>query len=116
MVQTKTLLKLLPYLAGVIFAAFALAGFEVSAETAALFDAQPSAIQETADVQVYWFQSKACVVVPPDGYVTNCTYLPIVNVMIALTILFVAVLVLYGLLRKRVNLIPTRRKENQTHG
>jgi len=110
MVQTKTLLKLLPYLAGLIFAAFALVGFEVSAETAALFDAQPAAIQETADVQVLWFQSKACVVVPPDGYVANCTYLPIINAMLAITILLVAVLVIYGLLRKRVNLIPTKSK------
>ena len=109
MVQTKTLLRLLPYLAGIIFAAFALAGFEVSAETAALFDAQPTAIQETADIQVFWLQGKACVVLPPDAYVAKCTYLPIINVMLGLTILLVAVLVLYGLLRRRVNLLSHPR-------
>jgi hypothetical protein len=113
-VRAKTLLRLLPYLAGIIFAGLALAGFEVSAETAAIFDAQPGALTESVDVQVFWLQGKACVVQQPDGYISNCTYLPIINVMLALTILLVAVLVLYGLLRKRVNLLPTKRDSTKT--
>ena len=108
--QAKTLLRLLPYFAGILFAGVALVGFEVSTETAALFDAQQAAFQETGDVQVFWFQGKACSVLPPDGYVASCISLPMINVMLALTILMIAVLVLYGLLRKRVNLIPTKRK------
>ena len=110
MVRTKTLLRLLPYFAGIIFAALALASFEVSTETAAIFDAQPGALTESVDVQVFWLQGQACVIQQPDGYVSKCTYLPIINVMLALTILLIGILVLYGLLRKRVNLLPKKQK------
>jgi hypothetical protein len=112
MVRTKTLLRFLPYLAGIIFAGLALAGYAVSAETAAMFDAQPGALTDSVDIQVLWLQGKACVIQLPDGYVSNCTYIPMINVMLALTVLLVAVLVVYGLLRKRVNLLPKERKSS----
>jgi len=112
-VRTKTLLRSLPYIAGILFAALALASFEISNETASMFDAQPGALTDSVDVQVFWLQGKACVVQEPGtvfSYVSSCSYLPMINVMLALTILLVAVLVLYGLLRKRVTLLPTKRK------
>ncbi|HUK28075.1 MAG TPA: hypothetical protein VLV31_06600 [Candidatus Acidoferrales bacterium] len=107
--RTKTLLRILPYLAGLLFAGMALAGYEISAETAAMFDAQPGSLTDSVDIQVLWFQGKACVVQLPDNYFSNCTYLPAINVMLALTVLLIALLVIYGLLRKRVNLLPTKR-------
>ncbi len=70
---------------------------------------------DTVDVQVFWFQSKACVILPPDGSIGNCIYLPLVSVMVGLTILMVAVIVVYGLLRKRVNLLQEKRTHFSLH-
>ena len=110
--RAKTLLRILPYLAGLLFAGMALASYEISGETAAMFDAQPGSLTDSVDVQVFWLQGKACVIQLPDGYVSNCAYLPAINVMLALTAMLVAVLVVYGLLRKRVNLLPTKRSSS----
>jgi len=109
MVRAKTLLRVLPYIVGVLFVSVFLIGVEISFETAALADAQQAFYVDTVDVQVFWFQGKACVILPPDGAIGNCIYLPLINVMLGLTILMVAVIIVYGLLRKRVNLLQEKR-------
>lgn len=108
MVRAKTLLRVLPYVWGILFVGIFLIGIEISSETAALADAQQVFYVDTVDVQVFWFQGKACVILPPDGAIGNCIYLPLVSVMVALTILMAAVIIVYGLLRKRVNLIQKK--------
>jgi len=86
-----------------------LVGLEISSETAALADSQQAFYEYPIDVQVFWLQGKACVILPPDGYISTCSFVPLIPVMVALTLMFVAVLVVLGLLRKRVNLLPTKR-------
>ena len=109
MVRAKTLLRVLPYIVGVLFVSIFLIGVEISFETAALADAQQAFYVDTVDVQVFWFQGKACVILPPDGAIGNCIYLPLISVMLGLTILMAAVIIVYGLLRKRVNLLQEKR-------
>ena len=109
MVRARTLLRVLPYVVGILFVGVFLIGLEISSETAALADAQPVFYVDTVDVQVFWFQGKACVILPPDGSIGNCIYLPLISVMLGLTILMAAVIVVYGLLRKRVNLLQKKR-------
>jgi len=110
MVQARTLLRILPYVVGILFVSVFAIGIEISMETAALADAQQAVFVDTVEVQVFWFQGKACVILPPDGSIGNCINLPLVSLMLFLTILMIAVLVIYGLLRKRVNLLPEKRK------
>jgi len=109
MVRARTLLRVLPYVVGILFVSVFLIGIEISFETEALADAQPAVFVDTVDVQVFWFQGKACVILPPDGAIGNCIYLPLTSVMLGLTILMVAVIIVYGLLRKRVNLLQEKR-------
>ncbi len=109
MVRAKTLLRVLPYVAGILFVGIFLIGIEISSETAALADAQQAFYVDTVDVQVFWFQGKACVILPPDGAIGNCINVPLVSVMVALTVLMAAVIVVYGLIRKRVNLLQKKR-------
>ena len=110
MVRAKTLLRVLPYVVGVLFVSVFLIGIEISFETAALADAQQVFYVDTVDVQVFWFQGKACVILPPDGAIGNCIYLPLIPLMLGLTILMIAVIVVYGLLRKRVNLLQKQAR------
>ena len=109
MVQARRLLQVLPYVAGSLLAGMFLVGTEISSENAALADAQQVYYQDPIDVQVFWLQGKACVILPPDSYIAKCTYVSLVPVMLALTVLLVIVLVVYGLLRKRVNLLPAKK-------
>jgi hypothetical protein len=109
MVRARTLLRVLPYIVGILFVSVFLIGIEISFETAALADAQQAFYVDTVDVQVFWFQGKACVILPPDGSIGNCIYLPVISVMVGLTILMFVVIVVYGLLRKRVNLLQGKR-------
>jgi hypothetical protein len=108
MVRAKTLLKVLPYIFGILFVGVFLIGMEISSETAALADAQQVFYVDTVDVQVFWFQERACAILPPDGSIGNCIYIPLISVMLGLTILMIAVAVVYGLLRKRVNLLQEK--------
>jgi hypothetical protein len=110
MVRASSLLKILPYVASGLLAGVFFVGFEISSETAALFDSQQALYQDPIDVQVFWLQGKACVILPPDDYVAKCSYVTMVPVMLTLTIMVAIVLVIYGLFRKRVNLIPPKRK------
>jgi len=109
MVRTRTLLRVLPYIIGILFVSIFLIGMEISSETEALADAQQVFYVDTVDVQMFWFQGKACAILPADGSIGSCVYLPLTSVMLGLTILMVAVMVVYGLLRKRVNLLQKKR-------
>ena len=115
MIRASRLLKILPYVAGILMASIFLIGLEISSETAALADAQQAFYQYPIDVQVFWLQGKACVIVPPDSYVASCSYVLLVPVMHVLTIMFLVVLCVYGILRKRVNLLPPKRKQSKVH-
>jgi len=108
MIRASRLLKVLPYVAGVLMACIFLVGLEISSETEALFDVQQASYQDPIDVQVFWLQGKACVILPPDNYITKCSYVALIPVMVGLTIMFFAVLGAYALLRKRVNLLPPK--------
>ena len=109
MVRARTLLRVLPYVVGILFVSVFLIGMEISSETAALADAQQVFYVDTVDVQVFWFQERACAILPPDGSIGNCIYIPLISVMLGLTILMIAVIIVYGLLRKRVNLLQEKR-------
>lgn len=106
MVQASRLLRVLPYVVGILISGILLVGLQISSETAALFDSQQAVYQDPIDVQVFWFQGKACVLLPPDSYVASCMYVSLIPVMLVLTVLLVVVLAVYALLRKRVNLLP----------
>lgn len=108
MVRASRLLQILPYLVGILISGILLVGLQISSETAALADAQQSFYQDPIDVEVFWLQGKACVILPPDSYIASCSYVSLVPVMLALTVALVVVLVVYGLLRKRVNLLPNK--------
>jgi len=110
MVRASLLLKVLPYVAGVLMACVFLVGLEISSETEALFETQQSFYQDPIDVQTFWLQGKACVILPPDSYIARCSYVPLIPVMVALTIMFFIVLGAYALLRKRVNLPQRKRR------
>jgi len=110
MVRASKLLRTLPYMAGVLMTGIFLVGLQISSETAALADAQQAFYQYPIDVQVFWLQGKACVILPPDSYVASCSYVPLIPLMHALTTMLLIVLGVYGLLRKRVNLLPTKRR------
>ena len=99
--RAQRLEVILRYSAGVIFAVLALSGFQTSASTAAMQDLGTSLYHDPVDVSVLWFQSQACMVVPPDNYVTNCTTLPSIGGTLALTVLLAVVLVAYMVVRKR---------------
>ena len=110
MIRASRLLKILPYVAGVLMACVFLIGLEISSETAALFDTQQAFYQDPIDVQVFWLQGRACVILPPDNYLAKCSYVALIPVMVGLTIMFFAVLGAYALLRKRVNLPAPKRR------
>ncbi|HXZ90568.1 MAG TPA: hypothetical protein VEG61_05855 [Candidatus Dormibacteraeota bacterium] len=113
MVRASRLLRTLPYMAGVLMTGVFLVGLQISTQTAAIADAQQAFYQYPIDVQVFWLQGKACVILPPDSYVAKCSYVPFIPLMHALTIMLLIVLGVYGLLRKRVNLLPTERRKRK---
>jgi len=99
--QANRLEKILRYSAGIIFGFLGLSGFQTSASTSAMQDLGTSLYHDPVDVSVFWLQSKACMVLPPDNYLTNCTLLPSIGTTIALSVLLVVVLVAYMIVRKR---------------
>ena len=111
MVRASRLLRVLPFVAGILMVSVFLVGFEISSETAALADAQQAFYPYPIDVQVFWFQSRACVILPPDNYVANCSYVTLAPLMHVLTIMLLVVLGVYGILRKRVKLLPPRPRQ-----
>jgi hypothetical protein len=101
MIRTKIVLKILPYVAGALFAGMWAAAFEVSSELSVMENAGLSLYHDPVDVQVFWFQSKACMILPPDNYQSNCTHVSGVGVITILTILLMAVIIAYMILRRK---------------
>ena len=99
--RSKIALKVLPYIAGVIFLGMWIAAMDVSSELSMMSDTGFNLYHDQIDVQVFWLQSKACMVLPPDGYLTNCMYIASISAILVLTVLLLVVLVLFAILRRR---------------
>jgi len=99
--RLKITLKILPYVAGAIFLSMWIAAMDVSSELSMMTDAGFNLYHDQIDTQVFWFQSKACMVLPPDGSLTNCVYVASITAIPVLTALLLIVLALYAVLRKR---------------
>jgi len=92
--------KILPYVAGVLFASMWAAAMDVSSHLSAM-DSQLGIYRDLVGVKVFWFESKACLVLPPDAYVSNCNYLGGIRAITLLSALLAVVLVAYMILRKK---------------
>ena len=99
--RSKIALKILPYIAGVIFLCMWIAAMDVSSELSMMSDVGFNLYHDQIDVQVFWLQSRACMVLPPDGYLSNCVYVASISAIPALTALLLAVLIVFAMLRKR---------------
>ncbi len=99
--RSKIALKVLPYIAGVIFLGMWIAAMDISSELSMMSDAGFNLYHDQIDVQVFWFQSRACMVLPPDGYLTNCTYISSISLVPVLTVLLLVVLALFAIVRRR---------------
>ncbi len=99
--RSKFALKILPYVAGVIFIGMWITAMDVSSELSMMTDSGFNLYHDPIDVQVFWLESKACMMLPPDGYLTNCVYVASISAIVALTVLLVIDLVAYMLLRRR---------------
>lgn len=91
----------LRYSAAIIFAVIVLSAFQTSDSASAMQDLGYSLYHDPVDVYILWFQSQACMALPPDNYLTNCTVLPSIGATVAFTVLFAIVLIAYILVRKR---------------
>lgn len=99
--RSKIALKVLPYIAGVIFLGMWIAAMDISSELSMMSDAGFNLYHDQIDVQVFWFQSRACMVLPPDGYLTNCMYISSISFVPVLTVLLLVVLALFAIVRRR---------------
>ena len=98
---SRIALKALPYIAGVIFIAMWIAAMNVSSELSMMTGTGLNLYHDQIDVQVFWLQSRACIVLPPDGYLTNCVHVASISVIPALTALLLIVLAVFAVLRRR---------------
>ena len=101
MIRSKIALKVLPYIAGFLFASMWGVAMEVSSELSAMQDLGMNLYHEPTTIQIYWLQSKACVIVPPVSFVANCTFVSEIGEMTILMILLLIVLIGYMILRRK---------------
>ena len=99
--RSKIALKILPYIAGVIFLGMWIAAMDVSSELSMMTDAGFNIYHDQIDIQVFWLQSRACMVLPPDGFLTNCVYVASISAIPVLTTLLLVVLTVFAILRRR---------------
>jgi hypothetical protein len=99
--RTRIILKILPYLAGVIFAGMCVAALDVSSELSMMEDSGLYLYNDPVDIKVFWLESRACMMLPPDGYLTNCTYLVSISAILVLTVLLATVLATLMMFRRR---------------
>jgi hypothetical protein len=92
--------KVLPYVAGVLFVSMWAAAVDVSSHLSAM-DSQLGTYHDLVAVKVLWFESKACLVLPPDGYVSNCNYVGGIRAITLLSALLAVVLIAYMILRRK---------------
>lgn len=93
--------KVLPYVAGILFAGMYAAAIDVSSQLSIIEDSGLRMYHAPVAVKVFWFESKACMVLPPDGYISNCNYLGGIRAITLLSVLLAVVLLAYAILRKR---------------
>ena len=93
-------MKILPYIAAVIFGGMFVAAMDVSSTLSYMQDTSFNLNHDEVDVIVNWFESKACMVLPPVGYVTTCVYIGSITAVVVLTVLLAAVLVTLMILRR----------------
>lgn len=99
--RTRIILKILPYVAGAIFAGMCVAALDVSSELSMMEDSGFNLYHDAVDIKVFWLESRACMMLPPDGYLTNCTYLVSISAIVVLTVLLALVLVTLMIFRRR---------------
>ena len=99
--RIKVVEKLLPYVAGVLFFGMWMAAMDVSSQLSLMEDAGLGMYHDPVLVKVFWFESKACMVLPPNDDLSNCNYIHGIRTIILLSILLVAVLIVYMMVRKR---------------
>ena len=99
--RTRIILKMLPYIAGVIFASMCLAALDVSSELSMMEDSGFNLYHDSVDIRVFWFESRACIVLPPSGSLADCEYLPSISAILVLTALLALVLVALMIFRRR---------------
>ena len=97
--RTGIILKILPYVAGVIFAGMCVAALDVSSELSMMEDSSFN-LYGPVDLRVFWFESKVCMMLP-DGSPANCTYLLSMSAILVLTVLLVLVLATLVIFRRR---------------
>jgi hypothetical protein len=102
--------KVLPYVAGVLFVSMWAAAMDVSSHLSAMEDSL-GMYRDLVAVKVLWFESKACIVLPPDGYVSNCNYLGGIRAITVFSALLAVVLIVYMILRKK-NVENVHRRED----
>ena len=105
-------MRILPYVAAVIFGGMFVAAMSVSSTLASMQDSGYNLYHDQVDIMVIWFTSKACMVLPPDSYVTNCIYVESISLIVVLTSLLVSVLVILMILRKNYGIIAAEHSEN----
>ena len=85
--RSKLALKMLPYVAGAIFVGMWIQAMDVSSELSMMADTGFNLYHDPIDVEVFWFESRACMMLPPDGYLTNCVYVASISAILGLTVL-----------------------------
>ena len=88
-------------MAGVIFIGMWIAAMDISSELTMMTDTGFNLYHDPIDVEVFWLQSRACMILPPDGYLANCVYIGSIRAITALTVLLIIVLLGYMILRRR---------------
>ena len=101
--RSRIALKILPYVAGVIFIGMWIAAMDISSQITMMTDTGFTLYHDPIDVEVFWLQSKACMILPPDGSLANCVYIGSIRTVTVLTVLLVIVLLGYAIVRKREN-------------
>lgn len=102
--RPKIALKIVPYIAGIVFAGMWVTAIHLSSEISSLQNTGFNLYHDPVDVQIFWFESKACMVLPPDSYLANCVYIRSIGVISVLTISLLVVLFTYMVLRRHVRI------------
>ena len=106
--RIKIVEKILPYIAGVLFFGMWVTAMDVSSQLSLMEDAGLGMYHDPVPVKVFWFESKACMVLPPNDYFSNCTYIAGIRIIILLSFLLAVVLIPYMMIRrKRVRGVPS---------
>lgn len=99
--RNKIILKILPYVAGTLFAGMWAAAMEVSSELSGMENAGLNVYHDVVDIKVLWFQSRACIMLPPDNFQVTCRQVHGLGLITLFTILLIGVLIVYMVIRRK---------------